>query len=245
MFKNVASQKITVYAFDSTTNLPKTGDAANLTAYVSKDDGTLTVLGDTSATEVDATNGKGYYIFDLAQAETNGDKLLFTCKSSTSNIVVLGMPAIVYTVPPSFTAFVTPTGATVGSVTGAVGSVTGAVGSVTGAVGSVTGAVGSVTGNVGGSVASVTAAVSITGDLSATMKSSVATAALTTAMAESYSTDGSTATLAQALYLIMQRLTEFAIASTTITIKKLDGSTTAATLTLDDATSPTSSTRAS
>lgn len=53
----------------------------------------------------------------------------------------------------------------VGSVSGAVGSVTGAVGSVTGAVGSVTGAVGSVTGNVGGnvvgSVASVTAAVTL------------------------------------------------------------------------------------
>jgi hypothetical protein len=51
------------------------------------------------------------------------------------------------------------------AVTGAVGSVTGAVGSVTGAVGSVTGAVGSVTGNVGGnvagSVASVTAAITL------------------------------------------------------------------------------------
>lgn len=103
MFKNTTSQKLTVYAFDSTTNLPKTGDGANLTAYVSKDDGTLTVLADTSATEVDATNGKGYYIFDLAQGETNGDKLLFSCKSSTSNIVVLGMPAVVYTTPPNFT----------------------------------------------------------------------------------------------------------------------------------------------
>jgi len=55
------------------------------------------------------------------------------------------------------------------AVTGAVGSVTGAVGSVTGAVGSVTGAVGSVTGNVGGnvvgSVASVTAAVTITSNI--------------------------------------------------------------------------------
>jgi hypothetical protein len=55
---------------------------------------------------------------------------------------------------------------TIASVTGAVGSVTGAVGSVTGAVGSVTGAVGSVTGNVGGnvvgSVASVTAGVTVT-----------------------------------------------------------------------------------
>lgn len=106
MFKNTASQKITVYAFDSTTNLPKTGDSANITSYVSKDDGSLTVLGDTSATEVDSTNGKGYYIFDLTQAETNGDKLLFAAKSSTSNIVVLAMPAVIYTIPANFTKLV-------------------------------------------------------------------------------------------------------------------------------------------
>jgi hypothetical protein len=82
------------------------------------------------------------------------------------------------------------------------------------------------------------------GDLTATMKTSVATAALTTAMTESYSADGATATLAQAIYLILARVTEFAISGTTITIKKLDGSTTAATLTINDATNPTSSTRA-
>lgn len=102
MFKNVASQKVTVFAFDATTNLPKTGDAGNLTAYVSKDDGTVTVLGDTSATEQDATNAKGYYIFDLTQAETNADKLMFSAKSSTSNIVVIAVPAVIYTVPPNF-----------------------------------------------------------------------------------------------------------------------------------------------
>ncbi len=104
MFKNTASQKLTVFAFDSTTNAPKTGDASNITAYVSKDDGTLTVLADTTATEVDSTNGKGYYLFDLAQAETNADKLLFSAKSSTSNIVVIGVPAVVYTLPANFTA---------------------------------------------------------------------------------------------------------------------------------------------
>jgi hypothetical protein len=69
-------------------------------------------------------------------------------------------------------------------------------------------------------------------------------ALLTTALTESYNTDGSTATAAQALYLILQRVTEFSISGTTVTIKKLDGSTTAATLTLNDATNPTSSTRA-
>lgn len=69
-------------------------------------------------------------------------------------------------------------------------------------------------------------------------------ALFTTAMAESYNTDGGAPTPAQALFVIMQRLTEFAIVGTTLTAKKLDGSTTAFTLTFDDATAPTSSTRA-
>lgn len=68
-------------------------------------------------------------------------------------------------------------------------------------------------------------------------------AAWTTALTESYSADGAAPTPAQALFLILQRLTEFSISGTTVSIKKLDGSTEAATLTLDDATSPTSSTR--
>lgn len=104
MFKNSAGQKLIVFAFDSTTNLPKVADAANLTAYVSKDYGAVTVLGDTSATEMDATNAKGYYLFDLAQTESNADTLLFSAKSSTANIVVIGVPATVFTVPANFTA---------------------------------------------------------------------------------------------------------------------------------------------
>ncbi len=66
---------------------------------------------------------------------------------------------------------------------------------------------------------------------------------LTTQMTESYAADGTAPTLAQALMLIQQSLHEFAIASTTRTVKKLDGSATAATFTLDDATNPTSTTR--
>ena len=93
------------------------------------------------------------------------------------------------------------------------------------------------------------------GDLTATMKTSVTTAVptaaqnfaavLTTALTESYAADGSAPTLAQAILLIQQSLHEFAISSTTRTVKKLDGSTTAATFTLDSATAPTSTTRAS
>lgn len=68
-------------------------------------------------------------------------------------------------------------------------------------------------------------------------------AIFTTVMTESYNADGSAPTPAQALYLILQRLTEFVITTTSISIKKLDGSTQAAVLTLDDATNPTTSHR--
>lgn len=94
MFKNVAT-KVALFAFDYSTGAPKTGDAANLTAYVSKDYGTVTVLADTSATEMSATNAPGWYLFDVAQGETNADALLFSGKSSTSNVTVVGQ--MVYT----------------------------------------------------------------------------------------------------------------------------------------------------
>jgi hypothetical protein len=151
------------------------------------------------------------------------------------------------------------TGNITGNLSGSVGSVTGAVGSVTGAVASVTGNVG---GNVTGSVGSVVGAVgSVTGltasNLDATISSRLATsgytapptaaqnatAVLTTAMTESYAADGAAPTLTQAVMLTQQMLTESSVASTTLTVKKVDGSTSAATFTLSDATAPTSITR--
>lgn len=66
----------------------------------------------------------------------------------------------------------------------------------------------------------------------------------TTALTEAYRSTGSTGTATQLLYEILQNLTEFSIASTTKTVKKLDGSTTAKTYTLDSATAPTSITEA-
>ena len=67
----------------------------------------------------------------------------------------------------------------------------------------------------------------------------------TTAQTESYASDGAAATPAQLLYMIYCAVGEFAISSTTITGKKLDGSTTAMTWTINDASNPTSRTRAS
>jgi hypothetical protein len=66
---------------------------------------------------------------------------------------------------------------------------------------------------------------------------------LTTQMTESYAADGVAPTMAQALFLIQQTIGDFSIAGTTITAKRLNGSTTAATYTLDDGTDPTSRTR--
>lgn len=103
MFKNVAT-KIAVFAFDTTTGVPKTGDAANITAYVSKDYGAVTVLADTTATEMDATNAKGWYLFDVAQAETNADALLFSGKSVTANISVVAQ--YIFTTPNRFSSLV-------------------------------------------------------------------------------------------------------------------------------------------
>lgn len=64
------------------------------------------------------------------------------------------------------------------------------------------------------------------------------------AVAEAYATDGAEFTPAQALYMIWGLLAEKNIAGTTMTIKKLDGSTSAMTFTLNDATTPTAITRA-
>jgi hypothetical protein len=69
------------------------------------------------------------------------------------------------------------------------------------------------------------------------------TGVLTTQMTEAYAADGVAPTLAQALFLLQQQLGEFSISGTTLTVKKLDGSTTAATFTLNSSSSPTSITR--
>lgn len=70
-------------------------------------------------------------------------------------------------------------------------------------------------------------------------------ALFTTQMTEAYAADGVAPTPAQMLFMLWSMLAEKNISSTTLTSKKLDGSTTAMTFTLDSATTPTSITRAS
>lgn len=66
---------------------------------------------------------------------------------------------------------------------------------------------------------------------------------LATALTESYAADGAAPTLTQAILAIQQRLLDFSISGVNISVKKLDGTTQAMVLTLNDATSPTSSSR--
>lgn len=118
-------------------------------------------------------------------------------------------------------------------------------------VASVTGAVGSV--GAGGIAAASFAAGAI--DASAIAANAIGASELNsdvitdiwqgTAITEAYAADGAAATPAQLLYMIWALLAEKSISTTTVTVKKLDGSTQAMTFTLDDATTPTSITRAS
>ena len=85
MQKNVAGQKVRVFAFTRSTSDPVTGGAANITCKVSKDNGTATALADVNPTETE----DGYYLFDLTQAETNADVLDFYPESSTSGVQVI------------------------------------------------------------------------------------------------------------------------------------------------------------
>src|SRR3972149_5831610 len=150
----------------------------------------------------------------------------------------------------------------VGSVTGAVGSVTGSVGSVVGSVGSVAG---NVTGNVLGTVGNIGTGAIVASSFAAGAIDAAAiangaidaatfaagaidAAALAadvvndiwvgTTLTEAYAADGAAATPAQLMYMLWAAVAEFAIVSTTLTAKKIDGSTTAMTFTLNDATQP-------
>jgi len=234
MFKNVANQKIAVFAFDSSTSLPKPGDAANITVYVDKDWAGCNVLGDTSATEIESTNAKGWYLFDVTQAETNANALLFTGKSTTSNIVVVGQ--LIYTVPANFTTQLIDSSGRVD--VGAVSGTTQTAGDLYAGTRAI--ARNDVSSPYGGTFDPTTMSLqAFFGN--ALTANGIADAMFVRQMTEAYAADGVAPTMAQCLFMIMQMLGEFAISGTTITVKKLDGSTTAFTSALDSSTPPITS----
>lgn len=86
--KNVAGQKFNVLAINVSTGRPITGDSVNITAKISIDSGPLASVVDTNPIELDATNAPGVYVFDLSQAETNGDVLTIVPSSTTANVEI-------------------------------------------------------------------------------------------------------------------------------------------------------------
>lgn len=107
--------------------------------------------------------------------------------------------------------------------------------------GNLSGSVGSVTGNVGGNVAGTVASVVTKTGYSLTSDYDFAKG--TTAMTEAYAANGVAPTPVQAIFAIHQYLQQFTISTTNYTVKKLDNSTTAFVVTLNDATTPTGASR--
>ncbi len=97
MFKNTASQKWTVFAFESEAGTnpgkPVTGDAANITANLRLDGGAANAVDDTNPAELE----DGQYVFDITQAESNADLISIAPVSGTANVSVIGLPGAIYT----------------------------------------------------------------------------------------------------------------------------------------------------
>lgn len=94
MWKNVASQYWTVFAFDYSTGAPKTGDAAQISATINLDNAGPGATNDVNPTELTS----GYYRFTLLDSETNADEVRLIPSSSTGNVAVVPCPAIIYPV---------------------------------------------------------------------------------------------------------------------------------------------------
>jgi hypothetical protein len=96
MFKNTASQKWVVFAFQdeggANPGEPVTGDAANITANLRLDGGAANAVDDTNPTELE----DGYYIFDITAAESNADNIVIAPASATANVNVIGVPGVVF-----------------------------------------------------------------------------------------------------------------------------------------------------
>jgi hypothetical protein len=83
------------------------------------------------------------------------------------------------------------------------------------------------------------AAIAALNNLSSAQVTTAVTSALTTALTEGYRGTNATGSVRDLLYELIAHAGEASISSTTKTLKKLDGTTTAKTYTLNDATTPT------
>ena len=91
LFKNQAGQGVYLYAHNLATDAPKTGDAANITATISKDGAAAGATATANPTEI----GGGVYWLPLSPSETNAGALALAFASATANVQIA--PLIVYT----------------------------------------------------------------------------------------------------------------------------------------------------
>lgn len=133
-----------------------------------------------------------------------------------------------------------PTNATLASTTNITAGTIATVTTVTGLTASDVGAIKAKTDNLPASPAAVGSAMTLT----AGERNSIADATKARQITAAVAADGSAPTVEQALFLIQQTLTEFAIAASTLTVNSVDGTTPLATFTLNSATTPTALTRA-
>ena len=84
-----------MFAWNTLAGAPETGDAANITATYSLDAAADVATNDTNPTEIDAVTHQGVYVFDLLQAETDGDLFTLAPVSGTADVEL--QPVFIYT----------------------------------------------------------------------------------------------------------------------------------------------------
>ena len=82
--KNTASQYAVIYVHDTLSDIPKTGYAASLTGYISKDGAAFAATDDVAPTEL----AYGFYQFTLLQAETNANEIIVTAVPADTQFAV-------------------------------------------------------------------------------------------------------------------------------------------------------------
>lgn len=93
LLKNTAGQFVVVYVHDTLSDSAKTGYAASLTGWISKDGGTFVEIGahPHNPTEL----AFGFYKFELTQAEANANNIIVTAVPASTQFVVT--PAVLQT----------------------------------------------------------------------------------------------------------------------------------------------------
>ena len=259
-----------VFLFDSTTGLPKTGVASgSVTTFYYRQGAasttqiTMSALGAVNSAhsdggwfEIDATNLQGAYRIDLTDAfwATSADWVILNIVVSGCDDVKLFFALDVTSVDSSGRVLLQPTQTSV--VIPTVTTLTGHTAQTGDSYAVVNHATYGNSKLVRSTTPANTLDITATGEvgldgtslvITATERNAISAALwLSAPVSETYAADGAVPNLGQFLLMIMQRQNEWSKSSLTITMKKLDGSTTAATFTLSGTPSdPTGITRTS